>query len=59
MLLQQPHGVPEVQHQEKLRQRMDEKDSKQSCKTQTEVEHAKALLTAQTGELAQLVTEYV
>lgn len=43
MLLQQPHGDPEIQHYEKFQQRINKKNREQDPETHTEVKHAKAL----------------
>ena len=57
MLLQQPHGDPEIQHYEKFQQRVVKDQGKQDPETQTEVKHAKTLLPVQVYKPAQLVTE--
>lgn len=47
MLLQQPHGDPEIQHYEKFQQRINKKNREQDPETHTEVKHAKALFSFQ------------
>ena len=55
--LHQPRRSPEVQHHEKLQQRVVKDQGKQDPETQTEVKHAKTLLPVQVYKPAQLVTE--
>ena len=57
MLLQQPHGDPEIQHYEKFQQRINKKNREQDPETHTEVKHAKALFSFQTSKPVQLVAE--
>ena len=57
MLLQQPHGDPEIQHYEKFQQRINKKNREQDPETHTEVKHAKALFSFQMSKPVQLVTE--
>lgn len=57
MLLQQPHGDPEIQHYEKFQQRINKKDREQDPETHTEVKYAKALFSFQTSKPVQLVAE--
>ena len=49
MLLQQPHGDPEIQHYEKFQQRINKKNREQDPETHTEAKHAKALFSFQTS----------
>ena len=57
MLLQQPHGDPEIQHYEKFQQQINKKNREQDPETHTEVKHAKALFSFQTSKPVQLVAE--